>query len=611
MTGSVLHSRVWGVTAFLLAVALSVPIRAAEESAKKDATRSETKPKPVGVGDELSFRQAKVATEMAELEERIFRLSEALKALEPENASRLMLGLKFAREELILHQMKETQKLLNKLSLSEAAGEEKLLLTKLERLHDLLLATDLDFQLQLERLRQMRDILRRLDKAIAEEERERKASDASTKQERELKRLQKKQASLEELIRREQDHLDQGRQLAERKELSETDQKSLGKLARDQKRTRNDTKALAAESGTSGDASPNLGAAEASMGKATDALEQKTAAPAVPHQDEAVKSLEKERERNGRQLVKLEKELAKDKFAAMKQDQSQNRQANDAISQMVRGLGSSGASALDKLGKAGGSMAKAESDLDQQNPSTATNDQQQALDELRKARDDLDSEANKLLEQLMPEVRRRVIEALTLMLEQQTAIREQTEQLGPKAATGSRAAQIALQGLARSEGRIATACSEILSLVIETEFGIALPAALEVVRDAMTAVEKKLSDGDGSPKVVVAEQEIEADLRALLDAMKQMPASKPSSGKPKKGPQDREKELNRLTAELKMIRLLQVRVLKQTEIVDGRRPPDPEALSTEIKRQIEAVTGQQDHVRSATERLSDQREQKK
>ena len=46
----------------------------------------------------------------------MFRLSEALRSLEPENASRLRLALKFSREELILDQMKETQKLLKERS---------------------------------------------------------------------------------------------------------------------------------------------------------------------------------------------------------------------------------------------------------------------------------------------------------------------------------------------------------------------------------------------------------------------------------------------------------------------------------------------------------------
>ena len=127
----------------------------------------------VNDGEVLGFRQAEVASQMGELEERMFRLAEAIRQLEPENSSRLMLGLKFAREELILHQMKDTQALLGKLSLGEAAAEQKHLLSKLQRLHDMLLSADLDLQMRLVRLRELRQILRRLDKAIKEEQRER------------------------------------------------------------------------------------------------------------------------------------------------------------------------------------------------------------------------------------------------------------------------------------------------------------------------------------------------------------------------------------------------------------------------------------------------------
>src|SRR6478672_96735 len=60
------------------------PAAAAKKSEEKaaDAQRSE---REVGPGDELSFRQLQVAEEMRELEQRMFRLAETLKALEPEN----------------------------------------------------------------------------------------------------------------------------------------------------------------------------------------------------------------------------------------------------------------------------------------------------------------------------------------------------------------------------------------------------------------------------------------------------------------------------------------------------------------------------------------------
>jgi len=96
---------------------------------------------------------------MTELEERMYRLSEALKRIEPENSSRLMSGVKYARTELIQHEMQEIESILTKSDYKLAAGQEKQLLAKLARLEQLLLSMDLDLQLQLQQLRALRDVL--------------------------------------------------------------------------------------------------------------------------------------------------------------------------------------------------------------------------------------------------------------------------------------------------------------------------------------------------------------------------------------------------------------------------------------------------------------------
>src|SRR5689334_930386 len=171
---------------------LAAAADAKPEAPKPDSPKPDEKPAQdlgkktdVSLGEQLAFQQEKVAAEMTELEERMFRLSEAIKALEPENSSRLMLGLKYAREELILQHMKQVKEVLEKLALTEAESEQKELLAKLQRLQDLLLSTDLDFQLKLEQLRQLREIIRRLDTAIKEEDREltqsKEASEAQKK----------------------------------------------------------------------------------------------------------------------------------------------------------------------------------------------------------------------------------------------------------------------------------------------------------------------------------------------------------------------------------------------------------------------------------------------
>ena len=139
------------------------------DTAKTPAT---TKDATVSDRDTIGFSQQNAASQMNELEERMFRLSEALRGLEPENASRLRLALQFSREEQILDQMRETHKLLKEAQLSKAETEVKELIAKLQHLRNLLLAEDLDFQLKLARLRQMRETLAQLERIIVEEKRE-------------------------------------------------------------------------------------------------------------------------------------------------------------------------------------------------------------------------------------------------------------------------------------------------------------------------------------------------------------------------------------------------------------------------------------------------------
>jgi hypothetical protein len=582
------------------------PVADASANKAEDAKPAEKKPDPVTPGEVLSFRQAKVAAEMTELEERMYRLSEALKALEPENSSRLMLGLKFAREELILHQMKEAQQMLGKLSLGEAAAEEKQLLSKLQRLHDLLLATDLDFQMQLERLRQIREVLRRLDKAIKEEDRERSDSQTTAEKQKELEGLRKKRASLDELIARQQGHIDASGKLAATDTADDDAQKSLAELTKEQAKTRAGAKSLAADAAKAGKEAANLVAAEDKMAAATESLEKRQPAEALPEQKEALAALEKERDEADETMRRLEEEVKQANFAAMQREQAQNRQLNEGITQLVRDLGEAGAGAMGELLRASGSMSSAEGRLGNQQAEPASEQQQQALESLKYAREQLQDEAEKLLEQLRAEVKRRVMEGLTLMLEKQVAVRESTELVGPKAASGSRQATAALVGLGKSEGRIVEMANELVTLVEETEFGIALPAALLMVRDAMISVQASLAEGDGSEKVIDAERQIESDLAALLDAMKQLPSSKMSDRKAQRGQRDRQRELNRLIAELKMIRLLQIRTNQRTAEVDRSRA-GLEALSTAIKDRIESVADQQDFVRDATERLAEAR----
>jgi hypothetical protein len=557
----------------------------------------------VTLGEQLSFRERQVREEMSELEQRMFRLSEALRKLEPENSSRLIIGLKYARDELILHQMREVEEALAALSLKGAAQEQKQLMLKLDRLQQLLLSTDLDFEMRLQRLRQIRETLRRLDTVIKEESREEKISKKAAEMEKRLAALAKRKATLEELVKRQTEHVEQNTPLAKAENLNDDQRGDVDKLGKAQQATRTDTQALAGEL-ADGAASKNLAAASDAMQSAVDALAKTAPAEALPPMQQALEKLKAELDDLARQQAEAEQALAQEKFEAMRADQQANRQATDDVGEMTRQLGANGTAALAELVRASGSMANAESAFGNAQAGGGNGEQAKALASLTYAKELLAEEAERLARQLRAEVKKRVTEGLTLMLEMQTEVRERTEALAPAVKDRSRQALAALVALAKREEKITATAQELINIVEETEFGIALPAALAAVRDATENVQTSLAGGEASSEVIRAEKQIEADLKAMLEIVSEM--SEANSRRGRRGgntPQDERKELNRIISELRMIRLLETRAQENTSQVDSKRDAAA-ALSADMRKRIEQLEGRQADIQEATELLN-------
>ena len=435
--------------------------------------------------DTIGFTQQNVAAQMTELEDRMFRLSEALQSLEPENASRLKLALNFSREELILLQMKETQKLLRDAELNKAETEVRELLAKLEHLRNLLLAEDLDFQMKLARLRQMRETLGQLERIIKEERRELAWSRAAASR-------------------------------------------------------------------------PAAGVPEAA------------------------------------------------EFQRQGQDQGRNRGAAEALAEISGRLGDSGVALQKDLIRSTSAMRAAEEDLAKTAAEPASADQTEALKHLVKSRDALAAALETLLVELRSELQSRIITELTEMHEIQADLRETTQAQAPRVAQRSRTALVLIVGMSRKESELADRTEHLRALVVETEFGIALPTALGVLAREMRTVQEWLGAGDPSPRTVTLQKRVEDDLLALLEAMRRLPpTTPPPPGAPL--PTDlraRERELNRLIAELKMIRLLQFRLNDDTLDVDHTRPAIA-VLTAELRRQIETLKAHQDEIRDSIARLAE------
>ncbi len=363
----------------------------AEPKAKAAATKG-----AVSDRDSIGFTQENVAAQMTELEERMFRLSEALRSLEPENAARLRLALKFSREELILQQMKETQGLMKEAQLSKAETEVRELLAKLEHLRSLLLAEDLDFQMKLARLRQMREALSQLDRIVKEERRELAWSRTAVEQQQERKRLQDLQASLEALVR------DQKTVIAITREAGEVPEPKARLAARENARqgetaVRKKADSLAADPPLANLAPPYLKQADPHLGDADTYLGNDAAASAAGSERKALDLFEKELERLNGQIAQTDKGLAAAEFRHFEQDQARNRGATDALAAVSSRLGNSGVPLQKDLIRAGGSMQAAEGDLARTAAKPAADDQLAALKHLVKAREDLAKSVEGLL----------------------------------------------------------------------------------------------------------------------------------------------------------------------------------------------------------------------
>lgn len=427
--------------------------------------------------EKVTFDQDVAIEHMKELEQRMYRLAELLREEEPDDSARLMMGVRQARQQLIIEQMKQANDLLDKLDLSNATAEQLRVIHKLESLRKLLLTADLDLEVKLQELRDLRSLQRNLDALIEHETQQR------------------------EQTRRAED--DENADMADLSDREERNRDSADQLA-------------------------------------------------------------------------------------------QNPSASP--------------SASSALTDASGSMGKASEQLSQSQPNPAGEQQEQALEDLDKARSSLSQSEQQLLEELQPLVRDRVIENLGAMLAQEQRVREATEQLASGVAEGQlasgvaegkRQAELAVRALGPNQVDITDLADSTIMLIEETRFSVTLPVALGAVRDQMPPISDDLSAGRADEELVYAEKQVENDLEDLLNAMKEARRQQKNAGQSGQC-QSCGGDKNKLLAEVKLLRLMQLAVNRETGKVNQALAADP---SERLGDRIVQLQIRQEQVRNATDVL--------
>ena len=276
------------LVAFVCSFTMVPLVRGAEEQKSGGATSATAKKNDsvtaasVSDVERIQFLQKNAAAQLQELQERMYRLAEMTRDAEPDDAAKLLMAVRKAREQLIIEQMKEVLDLLGKTDLGKAVTEQKQVLLKLEELKKLLLSTNLDLQMQLERLKKMQEALAKLEGVLKEEQRQ---------------------------------HGESGKLAQQEKAGTPVDAKPLEGLKKDQEANRGSTdkvQQITKELGQSGaKASESLGSASKSMSNAEGSLGGKKPGDAEQKQGQAVDALKKAKQQLEEEKQKLLDEIAK------------------------------------------------------------------------------------------------------------------------------------------------------------------------------------------------------------------------------------------------------------------------------------------------------------
>ncbi len=239
-------------------------------------------------------------------------------------------------------------------------------------------------------------------------------------------------------------------------------------------------------------------------------------------------------------------------------------------------------------------MREAQERLDEANRRDARAEQQKALEDLETARAELEEILRQMREE---EVERLLVQLETRirsMLRAERGVLTGTEKIAAGEAA-NRERQLEAARLGREQTKIAGEATKALTLVRDDGSAVAIPQALEQIRDDSLQAAARLSRGDvgGATRSVI--QDIVTGLEELLAALEQAQREQqeqrqsPAGGRPA---EPGEQPLVDKLAELKMIRSLQMRVNTRTErfsqlLDDGVEQADEPELIEALERLAE------------------------
>ena len=509
----------------------------------------------------LAAREQAIVEQFNELEKTFLRLADLLSASDPRRSALLRSVFEQAREQEVGDRLDLIVQLLEKGQLLKAGAGQATALEKLRELLDLLESGDSGRQLANTK-QEVKQFLARLSKAIARQ----RDIEGSTEAGADAEKLAQRQEALEEeteTLAREIDGF--------AKRMDARDQG--GKPASD---------SPSQEQG--GESQPSAGESDGDAGK-------------------------KESEDGGKKESDDGGKKKSDDARKNESDDAGKKESDDGDDEASRARRTKR-----RLEAAKDRMRRAREQLDEAKRRDARAEQEKAIEELETARAELEEILRQMREEEVERLLVQLEARLRAMLRSEKAVFAGVEKLAAEPMPLTREGQLEAARLSREQAGIGNEASKALVLIRDDGSAVAIPEALEQMRDDSAQATARLARGDvgGTTRGIL--QDMIANLEEMLGALEK--AQREQQARQQQGqsggrPADPgEQPLVDKLSELKMIRALQMRVNTRTKrfsqlLVEGvERAEEPElveALARLAERQQKIERAARDIVTGRTE----------
>jgi hypothetical protein len=509
----------------------------------------------------LAAREQAIVEQFNELEKTFLRLADLLSASDPRRSALLRSVFEQAREQEVGDRLDLIVQLLEKGQLLKAGAGQATALEKLRELLDLLESGDSGRQLANTK-QEVKQFLARLSKAIARQ----RDIEGSTEAGADAEKLAQRQEALAEeteTLAREIDGF--------AKRMDARDQG--GKPASD---------SPSQEQG--GESQPSAGESDGDAGK-------------------------KESEDGGKKESDDGGKKKSDDARKNESDDAGKKESDDGDDEASRARRTKR-----RLEAAKDRMRKAREQLDDAKRRDARAEQEKAIEELETARAELEEILRQMREEEVERLLVQLEARLRAMLRSEKAVFAGVEKLAAEPMPLTREGQLEAARLSREQAGIGNEASKALVLIRDDGSAVAIPEALEQMRDDSAQATARLARGDvgGTTRGIL--QDMIANLEEMLGALEK--AQREQQARQQQGqsggrPADPgEQPLVDKLSELKMIRALQMRVNTRTKrfsqlLVEGvERAEEPElveALARLAERQQKIERAARDIVTGRTE----------